>query len=179
MKYTETEKEERMKLIRWMYENGDSTSTIGREIGVSHQTVRNWLIADGVKLKRPRNGNRIICDVGKLKELAARGLTQQEISDQMHVSRHTVGVWMSENGIKVNTESRKKRQEKKKEEKDHLSEKPKKKCKTCIYRSMNPNYGCNYEGVTLHCRLPICPVIGCTVYKRGKPLKSKKRIEDD
>lgn len=173
--YTETEREERMKLIRRMYEAGDSTTKIGREIGISHQTVRNWLKADGVKLKRPRNGKKLPCDVKKLKELAAKGLTKQEISDRMQVSRTTVSAWLYETGTTINTEARKAgQQEKKSKEPAPLPPKPKKNCKTCIYRSTNPNYGCNYEGVTKHCRILICPVIGCTVYKKGKPLKSKK-----
>lgn len=114
--YTETEREERMKLIRRMYEAGDSTTKIGREIGISHQTVRNWLKADGIKLKRPRNGKKLPCDVKKLKELAAKGLTKQEISDRMKVSRTTVSAWLYETGTTINTEARKAGQQEKKKQ---------------------------------------------------------------
>lgn len=172
--YTETERKERMKLICRMYEAGDSTTKIGREIGVSHQTVRNWLKADGIKLKGPRNGNKLPCDVGKLKELAAKGLTKQEIGDQMHVSRSTVGVWLYETGTRINTEARKDRQqqERKKQEPEPLPPKPEKKCKTCRYRSGSSDYGCNYCMIKKKSRG--CQIIGCERYEKGKRIRLKE-----
>lgn len=174
-RHTEEEKQELLIIIRRVYEGGGSVQKAGQAAGVSHQTARNWLKEAGVKLRKARGRNEIEYDPEELKKLAGEGLTGKEMAERLHASGTTVRMWLKTEGIEVNLEARKERE--KKEKASSLDEKKeqKKKCRTCMYRSTNPNYGCNYEGNTGRCRLLICTVTGCTVYKKGKPLKSRKK----
>lgn len=164
-----------MKLIRRMYADGKSTKEIGKAVGISGATVWTWLKEDGVEIRK--SGARRQYDPDELRKLADEGRTIADIAEQMDASASAVGKWMQEHDIKINLEARaarrqaKKKAEKASPEKEKKPE-PVKKCKTCIYRSGSSVYGCNYIGNEGHSRMLICPIIGCTVYKRGKRLKS-------
>lgn len=174
-RYSKEEKQEMLKTIRGVYESGGSIQKAGQAAGVSHQTARIWLKEAGVKLREAKGRNEIGYDPETLKELAEEGLTEKEIAERLHASGSTVRMWLKAEGIKINLEARKEREEKEKASGLNEKKEQKKKCRTCMYRSTNPNYGCNYEGNTGKCRLPICGIIGCTVYKKGRPLRSRKK----
>ncbi len=174
-RHTEEEKQELLIIIRRVYESGGSVQKAGQAAGVSHQTARNWLKEAGVKLRKARSRNKIEYDPEELKKLAGQGLTEKEMAERLHASGTTVRTWLKTEGIEVNLEARKEREKEKKDSCLNAKKEQKKKCRTCMYRSTNPNYGCNYEGNTGRCRLLICTVTGCTVYKKGKPLKSRKK----
>lgn len=178
-RYTEEQKKELIKIMLGMHGAGNSTREIGEETGVPVRTVRRWLTEYGIKLKHCCTGRRkrIEYDRKELEALAEKGLILKEIGEKMGVSASTARVRLEECGIKINMKARKE-QEKEKESinrgKQEKPAEPVKKCKTCTYRSASPNYGCNYSGITGHCRLPICTVIGCTVYQKGKRIRSRK-----
>lgn len=173
-RYSKEEKRELLKIIRKVYEDGGSIQKAGQAAGVSHQTARSWMKEDGVELRQTKGRNEIEYDPEDLRKLADEGLTEKEIAARMHASKSTVGMWMKENGIEINLEARKEREKKKRDSGLDAKKEQKKKCRTCIYRSSSPHYGCNYEGITGHCRLLICTVIGCTVYQKGKRIKGRK-----
>lgn len=177
-RYTAEEKQEMLKTIREVYEGGGSVQKAGQAAGVAHQTARIWLKEAGVRLRETRGRNEIEYDPEDLRKLAEQGLSEEEIGKAMHVSKSTAGMWLKAQGIKINLEARKARKAIEKEELPEREKKPVKKCRTCIYRSASPIFGCNYIGVTGHSRLLICTVAGCTVYKRGKRI-SKKRVPAD
>lgn len=174
-RYAAEEKREMLKIIRRVYESGGSIEKAGKAAGVSGNTARNWMKEDGVKFRQTKGRNQIKYAAEDLKKLADEGMNEKEIAERMHASESTVRTWLKETGIKIDLEARRER-EKNKEKDSELNQKKeqKKKCRTCMYRSTNPNYGCNYEGNTGRCRLMICRVIGCTVYQKGKPLRSRK-----
>lgn len=174
-RYTAEEKQEKLKIIRRVYEGGGSVQKAGQEAGVSHQTARNWLREAGVELRETKGRNEIEYDPEDLRRLADEGLTEKEIGKKMGVSKSTAGMWLKAEGIEINLEARRAReQEEERASGLDAKKEQKKKCRTCAYRSSSSHYGCNYEGVTGRCRLPICTVIGCTVYRKGKQIKGRK-----
>lgn len=175
-RYTEEEKQEKLKIIRKAYAEGASIHKAGQEAGVSHQTVRIWLKEDGVRLRGTKNGRGIEYDPEELRELAGEGLTAKEIGKRMHVSKATARLWMRENRIETRAKAGNARKEEKRSR--PAERKPEKKCRTCIYRSSNPNHGCNYIGVTGRSRLLICTVSGCTEYRKGKQIRTKEKLAD-
>lgn len=177
MAYTETEKEARMKMIRKLQKEGKSYNEISRTVGVAESTVSGWLRQEGVILQGPKNRNKIEYDVDRLRELAEKGYSLREIGEEMFVSGTTVRLWLKEHGIEIDQE--KKRERLRKRNAKQLSvkkqKKPKKKCKTCQYRSdKSSTNGCDYAWLTGTCRR--CPVIGCTKYVKGKRLKKRQEI---
>ena len=169
-RYTENEKQEKLKIIRRVYEGGGSVQKAGQAAGVSHQTARNWLREAGVELRETKGRNEIGYDPEDLRRLADEGLTEKEIGEKMGVSKSTAGMWLKAEGIKINLEARRAREQE--EERDSgLDEKreQKKKCRTCVYRSGLSSYGCNYNLVTKKSRR--CRVIGCIRYVKGKRIR--------
>lgn len=102
-------------------------------------------------IKKHRGGRKKIYDAERLKELAEKGLSRQQIADEMEVSYSTVTRWITE---------------------QETERKPKavKMCGTCIYRSRGRSAGnCDYIILTGHSRG--CSAEGCTVYQKGPRLK--------
>lgn len=134
---------------------GMSQTEMAVELDVSQGTISAKMRGYGLKTrarKKPSN-----YDPDRVKGYLQQGLTAVEIAGKMNVSQGTVRNWIREYDLKK------------------FRKPPQKElCSTCIYRDIRKTAGsCNYLYHNNHSRG--CPVIGCTVYIKGKPLDERKK----
>lgn len=76
------------------YMAGESTVSIGKDIGVAAQTVAEWLTSAGVEL-RSQGGSRMDPETKKKAMRMRRdGKTYRAIAEELHVSLKTLWKWL-------------------------------------------------------------------------------------
>lgn len=177
-------KEEILPDLIKKYESGKTLLELGHEYKLAPKTISGWLKACGVKM-RISGSRKIEIDRELLQRMADEGMSQVEICEKLNISTSTMSVRMKEYGIKINRDARKKRkieEEPMEEEPVIKPGKPKKRCRSCVFRAArNAVNGCNYSSIIERCRLQ--KPEECTFYERGRRIDpksaraSKKRAE--
>lgn len=176
-------KEEILPELIKKYESGKTLLELGHEYKLAPKTISGWLKASGVKM-RISGSRKIEIDRDLLQRMADEGMSQVEICEKLNISTSTMSVRMKEYGIKINRDARKKRkiEEEPMEEPVIKPGKPKKRCRSCVFRAArNAVNGCNYSSIIERCRLQ--KPEECTFYERGRRIDpksarvSKKRAE--
>lgn len=176
-------KEEILPELIEKYESGKTLLELGCEYKIAPKTISGWLKASGVKI-RINGARKIEIDRDLLQRMADEGMSQIEICRALNISSSTMSVRMKEYGIKINRDARKKRkiEEEPMEEPVIKPGKPKKRCRSCVFRAArNAVNGCNYSSIIERCRLQ--KPEECTFYERGRRIDpksaraSKKRAE--
>jgi predicted transcriptional regulator len=78
-----------------LYNMGLSDYMIGKILGVTHWTVRQWRLKLGLPPKHQFQKKPKIVDIEKLKQLYDQGLTYDEIAKQLGVSKGTVNTYIT------------------------------------------------------------------------------------
>ena len=167
--YSDIQKENRLKLIKYFYARGDSVESIAYSLGMGRSTVWKWLVESDATLRR--NGRRKLCpDLEKLQSMASNGYTVQFIADTFGVGVTIADRWLREHHITIDREERAKRQA----EERAKQAKKKKKCKTCVYRGyIDGKWRCAYILKVYPPHSRGCSVIDCDKYIKGKEIKKE------
>ena len=143
-------KEEILPDLIKKYESGKTLLELGHEYKLAPKTISGWLKACGVKM-RISGSRKIEIDRELLQRMADEGMSQVEICEKLNISTSTMSVRMKEYGIKINRDARKKRkieEEPMEEEPVIKPGKPKKRCRSCVFRAArNAVNGCNYSSI--------------------------------
>lgn len=170
-------KQELREEIVEKYESGMTQYALAREYGVQEYYIKNVLIKAGVELRDWRHRKKEV-DVNRLRELAEMGYTAAEIGKELGAGSTTIGLRLSENGIRINEEKKRQRLKERGRIRRKLRSTERKKCNTCRYRSGSQGtYGCDYWQITETCRHQ--PAIGCTFYEKGARIRPESAAANE
>lgn len=104
-------RQSRYRQMRVLYDEGMNDHQIGREMGCSPCTVRNWRLREGLKGNTDRKRTSPAATIerrAQMMTLWKQGLDDRQISDRMQLSVKTVRTWRRENGLQSNWKAGKK-----------------------------------------------------------------------